>query len=152
MTACLFPLVAIFLIALSSQKNPEPDLTKDVLLKGSIVTGNIETAILAHVTDDPNFERRLQLPEDKQHEPKILVKKDGRFEFDWTPGQQARYLMEQMRQGLHALQSVSKPKGMDNIALTGVREYWPKLRDISCHENPGIRYYTLDGFEEFCPD
>jgi hypothetical protein len=140
------------LLIQTQTQNSAPVSSREVLRTAQIVAGNIETAIRAHLTDDPDFQRRLQLPEDKQHEPKILVKKDGSFEFDWTPGQQARYLMEQMRQGIHALQSVSKPKGMDIIALTGVREYWPKLRDISCRENPGIRYYTLDGFEEFCPD
>ncbi len=40
----------------------------------------------------------------------------------------------------HALQGAGKPRGPDIVALTGGREYWPKLRDISCHESRGIRY------------
>jgi hypothetical protein len=59
--------------------------------------------------------------------------------------------MEDLRQGVHALKSAEKPRGLDIVAVTGAREYWPKLRDISCHESPGVRYYDLDGVERFCP-
>jgi hypothetical protein len=131
-------------------KPSDPD-TEETLRKGQIVAGNIQTAFTSHILDDPNLRQNKQLPEDQQNHPKILVFKDGSFVFDWTPGQQARYLMEELRQGIHILQSVDKPRGSDIIALTGAREYWPKLRDISCRENPGIRYYDLDGFEEYCP-
>jgi hypothetical protein len=123
----------------------------DVLLKGQTIAGNIQEAFTEHISDDSNFRQDKQQPEDKQNDPKVLVFKDGSFIFDWTPGQEARYLMEELRQGIHILQSVQKPRGFDVIALTGAREYWPKLRDISCRENPGIRYYDLDGFEQYCP-
>jgi hypothetical protein len=125
--------------------------TSDILLKGGTIADNIETAITGHIADDANFQRAKQFPEDRRDLPNPLLKKDGSFEFDWTPGQHARYLMEALRQGIHALQSVEKPKGFDVIALTGAREYWPKLRDISCRENPSVRYYDLDGFEQYCP-
>jgi hypothetical protein len=59
--------------------------------------------------------------------------------------------MEDLRQGIHVLQSADKPRGFDVIALAGARECWPKLRDTSCRETPGIRYYDLDGFEQYCP-
>jgi hypothetical protein len=137
-------------IAQQAIRTDNPD-TAETLRKGQIVAGNIQTAITGHILDDPGFRQNKQLPEDPQNHPKILVFKDGSFIFDWTPGQEARYLMEELRQGIHILQSVDKPHGMDIIALTGAREYWPKLRDISCGENPGIRYYDLDGFEEYCP-
>lgn len=133
-----------------TQKSGSTD-TEDILLKGEIVAGNIQTALTSHILDDPNFRQDKQQPVDEQNHPKILVFKDGSFEFDWTPGQHARSLMEELRQGIHILQSVDKPRGFDVIALAGAREYWPKLRDISCHENPAIRYYDLDGFEEYCP-
>jgi hypothetical protein len=48
----------------------------------------------------------------------MLVLKEG-FLFDWTPGQQARHLMEDLRQGIHILQSADKPRGIDVIALAG---------------------------------
>jgi hypothetical protein len=135
----------------SQTPKPEDSTQSDVLLKGHIVDHNIQEAIAEHVADNPEFTPAKQFPEDKQTLPKMLFLKGGGFIFDWTPGQEARYLMEDLRQGLHALQSVEKPTGFDIVALTGARQYWPKLRDISCHENPGIRYYDLDGFEEFCP-
>ena len=137
-------------ITQQASKSDNPD-TDETLRKGQIVAGNIQTAVTSHILDDPSFRQNKQLPEDPQNHPKILVFKDGSFKFDWTPGQEARYLMEELRQGVHILQSVDKPRGMDIIGLSGAREYWPKLRDISCRENPGIRYYDLDGFEEYCP-
>jgi hypothetical protein len=144
--------IALFILLIPGVWCPAQNETETEVLKhGQIVADNIQTAIVAHITEDANFRRDKQLPEDKQNEPKILYLKDGSFVFDWTPGQEARYLMETLRQGLHILQSVDKPKGLDIIALTGAREYWPKLRDISCHETPGIRYYDLDGFEQYCP-
>jgi hypothetical protein len=123
-----------------------------VLLRGDIVANNIQTAILAHITEDPVFQVSKQSPEDPRNGPKILVKKDSSIAFDWTDGQHARYLMELLRQGIHALQASGNARGMDAIALAGGREYWPKLRDISCHDAPGTRYYDLDGFEAFCPE
>ncbi|WP_433965134.1 hypothetical protein [Tunturiibacter gelidiferens] len=125
--------------------------TSETLHKAEIVDGNLQTAITAHIKEDPHFHISKQLPEDKQNEAKMLFHKDGGFEFDWTAGQHARYLMEDLRQGIHALQSADKLRGLDTIALSGAREYWPKLRDISCHESPGTRYYDLDGMEQFCP-
>lgn len=146
--ACL---VLVAGLRAESQILPSADETQaEILRKGTIVAGNVQTAITNHILDDPTFPNKKQLPEETQNHPKILTLKDG-FLFDWTPGQQARYLMEELRQGIHILQSVDKPRGFDVIALNGAREYWPKLRDISCHETPGIRYYDLDGFEQYCP-
>jgi hypothetical protein len=124
----------------------------DVLLKAEIVSSNIQQAIRDHFRSDANLRLTKQLPEDKRPDPGILIKKDGSISFDQTPGQHARRLMEELRQGIHQLQSVEKPSGLDGIALEGAREYWPKVRDISCSESPGIRYYDLDGFEQFCPE
>ena len=123
-----------------------------VFIHAGIAAHNIEEAIVEHLSDDPNFQQTKQLPEDKQPHPAILRKKDGTFSFDWTTGQHARYLMEELRQGIHILQSVEKHSGLDGIALDGARESWPKVRDISCRESPGIRYYDLDGFEKYCPE
>jgi hypothetical protein len=123
----------------------------EVLTKSEIVSKNIQTAISVHLQTDPNFRVTNQSPTDPQPEPKMLEMKNGTFRFSWTEGQHARYLMESLRQGVHALQSADKPLGLDAVALSGAREFWPKLRDISCHEFPGSRYYGLDGFEQFCP-
>lgn len=134
-----------------SQILPSSDAGQaNILSKGSVVANNIQTAIAGHLALDPTFSMKKQQPEDKYPDPKMLVLKEG-FLFDWTPGQQARHLMEDLRQGIHILQSVDKPRGFDAMALAGAREYWPKLLDISCRETPGIRYYDLDSFEQYCP-
>jgi hypothetical protein len=127
------------------------DSTEEVLRKSAVVAGNILTAITEHLESDPDFRLSKQLPENKRYPPNLLYKRDGSFEFDQTPGQNARSLMEDMRQGVHELQSAEKARGLDGIALAGAREYWPKLRDISCRESPGTRYYDLDGQEQYCP-
>lgn len=149
----LKPLFALGIVcATANAQKPLPESVEEILRKGEIVAKNIQTAITAHLTQDPDFKVSKQLPEDPHATPKMLVKRDGSFEFDWTPGQHARSLMEEIRQGIHVLQSSDKPRGLDVVALAGGREYWPKLRDISCHEQPGIQYYDLDGFSQFCPD
>jgi hypothetical protein len=126
--------------------------TEAVFVDATVAAHNIEEAISSHLTGDANIHLNKQLPEDKRGLPPPLIKRDGSFEFDWTVGQHARYLMEELRQGIHQLQSVEKASGLDGIALAGARENWPKVRDISCHESPGIRYFDLDGFEQYCPE
>lgn len=116
-----------------------------------IAADNLEKAIQSHLTSTEDFQLTKQLPEDRQNDPHPLVLKDGTFYFDWTPGQQARYLMEQLRQGIHALQAAPRAQALDATTLKGARDSWPKMRDISCRENPGIRYYDLDGAEQYCP-
>jgi len=137
-----------------SMQGQEPATEPDdvVFVHAGIAAHNIEEAIAEHISHDPNFHLSKQLPEDRRPDPGILIKKDGTFSFDWTTGQHARYLMEELRQGIHQLQSVDKHIGLDGIALDGARESWPKVRDISCRETPGLRYYDLDGFEKYCPE
>jgi hypothetical protein len=142
----------IFVLVFVCELNAASETFEDILRKATIVAGNIQTAITAHLTEDQDYQVTKQFPEDRRNPPSVLVKKDGSFTFDWTPGQQARNLMEELRQGIHALQSVERARGLDAIALAGAREYWPRLRDLSCRESPGIRYYDLDGFAQFCPE
>jgi len=146
-----FGVCLCWFVCFPAQSQSASESTEVILIHATVVDSNIQNALSEHLTLDPNFKASKQLPEDKRDFPPILFNKDNAIEFDWTPGQQARYLMEDIRQGLHQLQSVEKPTGMDGIALAGGREYWPKLRDISCHDKPGIRYYDLDGFEQYCP-
>jgi len=140
----------LFLSTITAFGTQPGQTVSDVLLKANIVAGNIQTAITVHLLHDPDFQIAKQLPEDKQCPPKILVRHDGSFYFDRTAGQEARAIMEDIRQGLHAIQAATKAYGMDSVALAGGRQYWPKLRDISCGEPPGIRYYDLDGLEQYC--
>ena len=139
-----------FLVSLWGTTTAFGQSSDEILSKADIVSKNLQTAISVHLQSDLTFRVTTQAPADPQPEPKMLVMKDGTFRFSWTAGQHARYLMENLRQGIHALQSADKPFGLDAVALSGVREYWPKLKDISCHDSPGTRYYDLDGFEQFC--
>jgi hypothetical protein len=127
------------------------DSVQDVLRRGEIVASNIQVAIISHLTEDADFHPTKQEPEEKMYPANLLVFKDGTVKFDWTTGQEARHLIEEMRQGVHELHSALKPRGLDVVVFAGVKETWPSLRDIACAEFPGIRYYDLDGFEQYCP-
>jgi hypothetical protein len=116
-----------------------------------IAAHNIPEAITAHLADDASFQMNKKQPEDKLPDPPILLRKDGSFSFDWTPSQHARHLMEDLRQGIHALQSAQQARGLDSIALDGARKIWPKMRDIFCRDNPDVQYYDLDGIKQYCP-
>jgi len=147
----IFALVGFQPVSAASQP-PAVTPTDVAFINAAVAAHNIEEAITGHISNDPNFRLSKQLPEDKRQLPPPLIKKDGNFDFDWTVGQHARYLMEELRQGIHILQSSDKSSGLDGIALAGARESWPKMRDISCRESPGIRYYDLDGLERYCPE
>lgn len=146
----LFGLLTLTSLQMCSQ-TPVSETTADVLRRGAIVAHNIQEAMDLHIEHGDSINTRKQLPEDKRDPPPPLIQKNGDWDFDWTAGQQARYLMEEIRQGIHVIRTAQQARGMDAVALAGAQEYWPKLRDISCRENPGIRYYDLDGFEQYCP-
>jgi hypothetical protein len=141
---------ALFLASSVVAQNKTPESVDETLMLGDIVATNIQTALSPHIALDGEFTLKKQEPADSVRDFAVLFYKDGTMAFDWTTGQHARYLMEELRQGIHELQSASKPRGLDVVALGGARDAWPKLRDIACKEYPGIRYYDLDGFERYC--
>jgi hypothetical protein len=146
-------------LALHAQDNPahrfqrldHDKATADILDHAAVVAGNLQTGILALVAGNENFKPAKQQPEERAELPDTVVYKDGSFEFDWTPGQAARYYMEVLRQEIHELQGAEKGGGFAAFLPAG-RESWQKLRDLACREYPGIRYFDLDGIENYCPD
>ena len=158
MTRFLLLLLAVAIATpfAASQQPPAPQHTQAkegdlTLADGDVASWNIEQAIEDHETVDPTFHPVPQQPEIKRHSADVLVQKDGKIILDWTPRQHARYLMEEIRQGLHIIQSAPKPSVGDAFALEQGRRLWPKLRDISCRDAPNTMYYDLDGFERYCP-
>ncbi|MGP8271807.1 MAG: hypothetical protein ACLQLH_17220 [Terracidiphilus sp.] len=138
--------------ATSDGQKPATEPSEAVFNGATIAAFHLQEAIDEHIANDANFHPTKQMPEDKRELPPFLVKRDMVLNFDWTTGQHARYLMEELRQGIHQLQSAEKASGLDGVALAAARENWPKMRDVSCRESPGIRYYDLDGFEQYCPE
>jgi hypothetical protein len=126
--------------------------TDKILIDATVAAQTLEEALSIHFTSDPHFSPTKQNPEDKRTLPQMLFTKDNGLQFDWTPGQHARYLMEELRQGIYQLQSAQNPLGLDSIALAGARESWPKLRGISCQDKPGTRFFDLNGVEQYCPE
>jgi hypothetical protein len=76
--------LVLFILAARAQA-PATETTEEILRKGTIVDGNIQKAITAHIADqDINLDK--QLPEDKRVFPPILIHKNNEIEFDWTIG------------------------------------------------------------------
>jgi hypothetical protein len=133
-----------------SQQTKHED-SEEILRLADITANNIETAIGAHLGES-DFQLKKQQPELQLRCFDILVFKNGSIKLDWTTGQHARCRMENLRQGIHALQSADHPRGLDAIALPSAKSLWPRLRNIVCYEYPGVQYYDLDGFEQYCPE
>src|ERR1700722_15151998 len=114
-----FPFISCLSLIVCVQVRAQvvPDTTEDILRKGGNVSSNIQTAVSEHLALDHSFKLTKQLPELKSDLPPLLFYKDESWIFDWTPGQQARFIMEDIRQGLHALQGAEKPTGFDIVAL-----------------------------------
>ncbi len=143
--------VIVAMLAAAFQLDAKQDNVEEILRQADIAANNIQSAITAHLAE-PTFVLKKQKPELNLRCFDILAFKDGSIKLDWTVGQHARCRMEDLRQGIHELQSTDQPRGLDAIALPVSKSLWPKLRDIVCHEYPGIQYYDLDGFEQFCPE
>lgn len=151
MKTTIFVAVCLLGVGWLNAISQKSDRIEESLRHGDIAAGNVQTAITAHLTEDADFHPSKQQPEEKLNPANLLVYGDGTTKFDWTPGQHARYLMEEMRQGVHELRSATKPRGLDAVVFAGVGQTWPSLRDIACAEFPGVRYHDLDGFEQYCP-
>lgn len=127
------------------------DPNEPVWFDAEIAKSNLSECIMVHTTERDSMSSPQQ-PEDKVELPPPVTTADGTLVWDWPAGLYARSLMEQIRQGLHKLTSVSEPKGMDPLAIDQARAVWPKLRDIYCHAVPRVGYYDLDGIQRYCPE
>lgn len=125
----------------------------EAIFAATTAAWNLDNGIAQHLAQDgPNFHPTKQQPEDNNASlPSLLLRKDGTAFDPATPGQQARELMEELRQGIHALQSAEKAEALDAMALDQGRASWLKMRDIFCRQYPDVRYYDLDGAERYCP-
>jgi FAD/FMN-containing dehydrogenase len=143
----------LLLLAATAVAFGQTQASDEKALSGAeIAAWNIQECISHHLVEDaPNFHPAKQEPEDDASLPSMMLRKDGSAFDPATVGQQARALMEELRQGIHALQSAEKAEGMDAMALYQARASWPQMRDIFCREYPEVRYYDLDGIERHCP-
>jgi hypothetical protein len=134
-----------------AQNESPSQAVNDMLAKSDIASMNLWLAVTEHMQKSPQFSIAKQQPEDDQPSPTLRRNKDGMYEYYWgTPSQHARYIMEDFRQAGFALKSASRLNRQDVIALTVTLKYWPKLRDIACHDSPEIPYYDLAGKQRSC--
>jgi hypothetical protein len=130
----------------------EPQLKpEEVIFQAEAAALYLQKAIEEHTFREPSFRPHKQQPEDRLPDPPTLLHRDGRLTLDWTPTQHARFLMERLRQGLHAVQSAERSWTIDILALESARAAWPQMRDMFCAENPEVVYYDPDGFKHYCP-
>jgi hypothetical protein len=147
----VLPVILLACVTSLSSQNSKKQSQEDVLTMGDIANHNIQDALEAHAVSDPGFNPQKRQPVEQVRGFDTLVYKNS-FKLDWTTGQHARYLMEELRQGIHELQSATHPQGLDGMALEGARSAWPKLRDVVCTIYPGVRYFDLNGSENYCAD
>ena len=148
----------LFVCAISIAQAPKASTAKEsndpnerVWMDAEVANMNLSNCIILHAANQDSMSGTQQ-PEDKVELPPPVTTADGTLVWDRPPGLHARSLMEQIRQELHKLTSVSEPRGMDPLAIDQARAVWPKLRDIYCHSTPKVGYYDLDGAQRYCPD
>lgn len=147
----LLPVVVFASLTSLFPQSSKKQSQEDVLTMGDIANHNIQDALEAHAVSDPGFNPQKQQPVEQVRGFDTLVYKAS-FKLDWTTGQHARYLMEELRQGIHELQSATHPQGLDGMALEGARSAWPKLQEVVCTIYPGVRYFDLNGSENYCAE
>lgn len=131
---------------------PAPALNTDqILFEAEAAARFLQKAIEEHTYREQNFHPRRQFPEDRLPETPTLLHRDGSLTPDWTPPQHARYLMERLRQGIHAVQGADRSWTIDILALESARAAWPGVRDLFCSVHPEVVYYDSDGFKHYCP-
>lgn len=130
-----------------------PKLNSDqILFDAEAAAHFLQKAIEEHTYREPNFRPRRQFPEDRLPPTPMLLHRDGALTPDWTPEQHARALMEQLRQGMHAVQGAERSWTIDILALESARAAWPGVRDLFCSAHPNVVYYDSDGFKHYCPE
>lgn len=125
--------------------------TDQILFDAEAAARFLQKAIEEHTYREPNFRPHRQFPEDKLPPTPTLLHRDGSLTPDWTPEQHARFLMEQLRQGIHAVQGAERSWTIDILALESARAAWPGVRDLFCSVHPNVVYYDSDGFKHYCP-
>lgn len=145
--------VIALLVVLSAFSSAQvvPNIQTDHLLfEGQRIDNDLQAAILTHLKNDPHFKDLKQEPQDTQYAGHILVMSDNTIESDWTSGQHARFLMEELRQGIFSL-GKAKRTPIDDYILINANMIWPLIRDLACQDKHKVRYYDLNGAEQFCP-
>jgi hypothetical protein len=140
---------------------PEPPLPTDpaqptlapeqVIFEAEAAALYLQKAIEEHAARETRFRPHKQQPEDILPNPPMLERRGGGCYQDWTISQHARFLMEKLRQGIHAVHTAEYAWTIDILALESARRAWPQVRDLFCAANPEAVYYDTDGFRHYCP-
>jgi hypothetical protein len=136
-----------------SVSNASSDAT--ALSVGEIAAFSLVNAESYQMQEDPNYVPPKPQIQEKVTQPGIVLFRnpDGtdRLEMDWTVGQHARSLMEQLRISMWRYQAgKANPAGL--IGVNQAADAWPKLRVIYCREYPGGRYIDLQGQIQYCDE
>jgi hypothetical protein len=135
---CVTFVLFIFAARQSLAQAGKASSSEDLLIEGDIANHNLLDALDFHFVSNPEELLKKQEPQEKVLDFGILVFESGKLQLDWTTGQHARYLLEEIRQAIHQLQSASCSIGLDGMAIDNGRAVWPKLRDLTCQEYPSM--------------
>jgi hypothetical protein len=147
----MLPLLFLLLLtAPQVSRKPTPTQDEIVLFGGDLAAFSLSNGI-SMMQMQSQFAIQHQEPELKIPFP-VLLQTRHEMVIDWTDGQHARYLMEEIRQGVYALRGHEENNFDAFVGIRKGRELWPKIRDIACKDKPSLLYYHLDGTKDYCPD
>jgi hypothetical protein len=147
----LFLLSSISLIAIvATAQQSKSD--KDVLMEGDLALSEVQDALSLHLNAHPDtyvlVKRKYQ---EKVPVPEMVVFKDNHIELDWTTGQHAHSLSENLSLGVYEL-AAQRSEGIDLMSLDHARRIWPEVKALYCRGYPGARYFDLGWQEQYCEE
>jgi len=130
---------------------PKNRSNEEILIEGDLAFGEVTDALALHLNAHPDTYVLVKPNlKEKVPEPGMLVFKN-QIKLDWTTGQHAHSLVENLRLGVYEL-GAQKSEGLDSMALDHGKRIWPEVRNIYCREYPGARYFDLAWQEQYCEE
>jgi hypothetical protein len=141
--------VSILLASLGISPKSRSD--EEVLVDGDLALSEVTDALALHMNAhrDTYVLVKPDLKE-KVPEPGMLIYKN-QVKLDWTTGQHAHSLVENLRLGIYEL-GAQKPEELDSLALDHGKRIWSEVRSTYCREYPGARYFDLAWREQYCEE
>ncbi|SRR6266568_7471548 len=130
---------------------PKNRSNEEVLIEGDLALSEVTDALALHLsTHRDTYVLVKSNSKEKVPQPGMLVFRN-QIKLDWTTGQHAHSLVENLRLGVYEL-AAQKPEDLDLMALDHGKRIWPDVRNIYCREYPGARYFDLAWQEQYCEE
>jgi hypothetical protein len=138
----------LFLFGLLGQQNKDDE---QVLTEGDLALSEVLDALSLHAEQPQSFVSVKPNVKEKVAEPGMIVFKNRSLTLEWTNGQHAHSLVENLRISIREL-AAQRSEGLDVMALDHANHIWPEVKIIYCHAYPGARYFDLAWHEQYCEE